>query len=197
MNIDDLKNIWSDDAPKQTPEINTEQRKRINLPLEKIRANMRMEFWSTVVCLIIVLVAIGFFDQLPFRYKLYLEILVISMSAITMFFYAKFFKLYKEIGNLQLETYESLKDLMHQFDLNKQYYLSFYVSFVPFLVCETIIILECIPYTHQFNNTKLALIFISSVVAGLFLLYLLGKFWFNYLYGKYIKKIETLIKELK
>lgn len=197
MNIDDLKNIWSEDNAENTPKINTEQRKKLNLPLEKIRANMRMEFWTTAVCLIFVLIAISFFEQLSFRYKLYLEILVISMSIITIFFYSKFFKLYKEIGNLELETYESLKDLIHQFDLNKQYYLSFYISFIPFLVCEAIIILECLPYTHEFNNTKLALIFISSVFAGLFMLYLLGKFWFNYLYGKYIKKIEILIKELK
>ena len=49
--------------------------------------------------------------------------------------FTKFFKLYKEISNPALGTLDSLKDLLHQFELNKQYYVSFYLSFVPFFVC--------------------------------------------------------------
>lgn len=197
MNIDDLKNIWSDDSPDKTPEINTEQRKKINLPLEKIRANMRMEFWSTAIFLVFTLIAIWFLDQLTFRYKLYIEILVASMSVVTFFFYSKFFKLYQEISKPGLDTLDALKDLQHQFNLNKQYYLSFYISFVPFLVGEMIIVIEASPFTQEFTNQKLTLIFISSIVGGLFFLFAMGKFWFNYLYGKHIKNIDNLINELK
>ena len=197
MNIDDLKNIWSDDSPDKTPEINTEQRKKINLPLEKIRANMRMEFWSTAIFLVFTLIAIWFLDQLTFRYKLYIEILVASMSVVTFFFYSKFFKLYQEISKPGLDTLDALKDLQRQFNLNKQYYLSFYISFVPFLVGEMIIVIEASPFTQEFTNQKLTLIFISSIVGGLFFLFAMGKFWFNYLYGKHIKNIDNLINELK
>ncbi|WP_300669883.1 hypothetical protein [Soonwooa sp.] len=196
MNIDDLKNIWDNDDPKNTPEISLEHRKSINLPLEKIRSNMRWEFWSTLVLLIFVLAAIWFI-KLPFRFQLYLEILVAAMTMVTFFFYAKFFKLYKEISNPELETLASLKDLLTQFNLNKQYYLSFYISFVPFLVGEMIVVIESIPPSRALGDLQLTMYFIGSILAGLIFLWLLGKFWFQYYYGKYIDKVEKLVKELQ
>lgn len=197
MNIDELKNIWDNDSPEITPKINTEQRAKINLPLEKIRSNMRMEFWSTAIALVAALIGIWFIEHLPFRYKLYIEMLVASMAVVTFFFFSKFFKLYREISKPELDTFDSLKDLLTQFNLNKQYYLSFYISFVPFLVGEMVIIIESIPYTKDFPDGKLAIIFISSIIGGLFFLYFIGRFWFQYFYGKYIDQIERLIRELK
>jgi len=92
---------------------------------------------------------------------------------------------------------DSLKDLLHQFDLNKQYYVSFYLSFVPFFVCEMIIVLESIPQTHNYSNAMLAMVFLGSVAFGLTMVYFIGTVWFKYFYGKYIKKIEVLVEEMK
>ena len=41
MNIDEFKNTWNEDIVEETPEISLEQRNKLNLPLEKIRKNMR------------------------------------------------------------------------------------------------------------------------------------------------------------
>jgi hypothetical protein len=196
MDLDNLKSLWNKEDVSETPEISTERQKEIHLPLEKIRKNMRHEFWSTIIFLPLVLIAIWFFE-IPFRFKLYLEILVASMALVTVFFFSRFFKLYREIGNPTLGTYDSLKDLFHQFELNKQYYLSFYLSFIPFFVCEMIIVIESIPHTHQYTNGYLTLVFIGSVLFGLFLLYLIGNWWFKYFYGKHIDKIKNLVEEMK
>ena len=196
MDLDNLKTLWNKEDVSETPEISTERQKEIHLPLEKIRKNMRHEFWSTLILLPLVLIFIWFFE-IPFRFKLYIEVLVASMTLITVFFFSKFFKLYKEIGNPTLGTYDSLKDLFHQFELNKQYYLSFYLSFVPFLVCEMIILIESIPHTHQYTNGYLTLLFLGSVLFGLFFLYFIGNWWFQYFYGKYIKRIRKLVEEMR
>ncbi len=196
MDLDNLKTLWNKEDVSETPEISTERQKEIHLPLEKIRKNMRHEFWSTLILLPLVLIFIWFFE-IPFRFKLYIEFLVASMTLITVFFFSKFFKLYKEIGNPTLGTYDSLKDLFHQFELNKQYYLSFYLSFVPFLVCEMIILIESIPHTHQYTNGYLTLLFLGSVLFGLFFLYFIGNWWFQYFYGKYIKRIRKLVEEMR
>jgi hypothetical protein len=119
------------------------------------------------------------------------------MTLVTVFFFSKFFKLYKEISNPTLGTYDSLKDLFHQFELNKQYYLSFYLSFVPFFVCEIIIITESIPYSHQYTDGLLAFKFIISILFGLFALYFFGNWWFKHFYGKYIDRIKKLVEEMK
>lgn len=196
MNIDELKNIWDNDEGENTPEVSLEQRKSLNLPLEKIRRNMRWEFWSTIILLTFVLVVIWGINM-PFRFRLYLEILMTSMTLVTFFFYSKFFKLYKEISNPELETLTSLKDLLTQFNLNKQYYLSFYISFVPFLVGEMIIVIESIPKSRDLPDLALAIYFVGSILAGLLFLWLVGKFWYQFYYGKYIDKVEKLVEELQ
>lgn len=198
MNIDDLKNTWNDDVSEETPEISIEHSNKINLPLEKIRKNMRMEFWSTVGILIF-----GFFivwipiPEAPFKFKFYLTVLLFSMVIVVSFFFSKFFKLYKDISSPMMKTYESLKDLKYQFDLNKQYYLSFMLSFVPFLVCELIIVIEFIPHPTPLSNVKIATTILSMLAVGLFGLFLLGKYWYKIFYGKYVGQIESLLTELK
>ena len=106
-------------------------------------------------------------------------------------------KLYKEISNPALGTLDSLKDLLHQFELNKQYYVSFYLSFVPFFVCEMIIILESMPQTHHYSDTMLTIVFLGSVAFGLTMVYFIGMAWFKNFYGKYIDRIKKLVDEMK
>ncbi|MBT2622349.1 MULTISPECIES: hypothetical protein [Chryseobacterium] len=196
MNIDELKNTWNDDVFEKTPEITIENKNKINLPLERMRKNMRHEFLSTIGIFIFGFVIVWLCGA-PFKFKFYLTILLASMALVTFVFFNKFFKLYKEMGDPVMKTYDGLKDLLHQFNLNKQYYLSFYLSFVPFLVCEIIIVLEFIPRPQPLSDLKIASILIGSVVFGLFFLYLLGKWWFQKFYGKYIMKIEELLLEFQ
>jgi hypothetical protein len=101
------------------------------------------------------------------------------------------------MSNPELNTYDGLKDLLHQFELNKQYYLSFYVSFIPFLVCEMIIVLEFIPRKVPLTNLQIASTSIITVVFGIFALFAIGKWWFQKFYGKHIDKIKLLVEELK
>ncbi|MFN4365426.1 hypothetical protein [Chryseobacterium hispalense] len=197
MNIDELKNTWNqDDSFEETPEINMEQKDKINLPLEKIRRNMRMEFWSTVGIFVFAFGVIAISPG-PFKFKFYITILIASMVFVTFFFFSKFFKLYKNMSSPMMKTYDSLKDLLHQFDLNKQYYFSFYLAFVPFLVCEIIIVLEFIPRPVPLSNFTIAGVLIGSMVVVMPLLFVMGKWWFKKFYGKFIKQIENLMNELK
>lgn len=198
MNIDDLKNTWNDDVSDETPEISIEHSNKINLPLEKIRRNMRMEFWSTVGILIFGFLIVWIpVPEAPFKFKFYLTVLLFSMVIVVSFFFSKFFKLYKDISSPMMKTYESLKDLKYQFDLNKQYYLSFMLSFVPFLVCELIIVIEFIPHPTPLSNVQIATTILSMLAVGLFGLFLIGKYWYRVFYGKYVRQIENLLTELK
>lgn len=196
MNIDDLKNTWNEENLENIPEINTEQRNSLHLPLESMRKNMRMEFWYTVGIFIFAFIVMAI-SPAPFKFNFYIDLLVVSMMFVTTFFFSKFFKLYKEMSNPELNTYDGLKDLLHQFELNKQYYLSFYVSFIPFLVCEMIIVLEFIPRKVPLTNLQIASTSIITVVFGIFALFAIGKWWFQKFYGKHIDKIKLLVEELK
>jgi len=197
MNIDDLKNAWNeDDFFEGTPEISIEQKNKINLPLEKMRKNMRKEFWYTLVVFIFSFFVVAICNA-PLKFKFYVLVLVASMAFVTIFFFSKFFKLYKELSNPALQTYDALNDLLMQFNLNKQYYLSFYVSFIPFLVCEIILVIEVVPWMRELNLAYILMILLGFVIGGASLVYLSGKRWFEKFYGKHIRQIEELLKELK
>lgn len=196
MNIDELKTAWNeDDSFAEIPEISIEQKNKINLPLEKIRKNMRMEFWSTVGIFVFAFAIIALCGGV-FKFKFYLSVLIGSMVFVTFFFYSQFFKLYRNISDPAMKTLDGLKDLLHQFNLNKQYYLSFYLSFVPFLVCELIIVLEFIPRPEPLPDVQIASILIIILVITMPLLLIVGKWWFRLFYGKYIRQIELLVKQL-
>lgn len=198
MNINDLKSAWNDDFSDETPEISIEHKNKVNLPLEKIRKNMRMEFWSTVVILLFGFAVVWIpIPEAPFKFKFYITVLLLSMVIVISFFFSKFFKLYKDISSPVLQTYDNLKDLMYQFELNKQYYLSFILSFVPFLVCELIIVIEFIPHRTPLSEIKIATTILSMLAVGLFGLFLLGKYWYRIFYGKYVQQIGNLLNELQ
>ncbi|WP_288447300.1 hypothetical protein [uncultured Chryseobacterium sp.] len=195
MNIDEFKNTWNEDIVEETPEISLEQRNKLNLPLEKIRKNMRVEFWWMIAIFVFAFLVCSVCR--PFKLQLYITVLIASMLIVTVFFFSKFFKLYNDISNPAPKTYDSLKDLVMQLNLNKQYYLSYYISFAPFLVCEILIVLEFIPWPHPLSELKIAVVLIGTVIVGLFLLYIVGKFWYQRYYGRYIQHIEDLLEELR
>lgn len=197
MELDQLKNIWDKEEIAETPEISTEKQKQIHLPLERIRNNMRMEFWYTVVMFLLIIVFFILKDMYIFKFKVYVITLVSAQMLVTSFYFLKFFNLYKNLTSVNLNTADSLKDLCYQFKLNEQYYLSFYLSFVPFVVCEMLLIFEFTPSLKIIQGLEFILTFLGLCVFTLLLLYFVGIWWFKRYYGKYISQISQIAKNLK
>ncbi|SEF54595.1 hypothetical protein SAMN05421847_0281 [Halpernia humi] len=197
MDLDNIKDIWSQENPDTTPEISLENQKELHLPLEKLRKNMRKEFWSTIVLFVFIILFLTFVDFHFFKFKIYVITLVASMMLITAFYYYKFFLLYKNLTSVDFNLLENLKDLKFQFKLNEQYYLGYYIAFVPFTVAEVILIFEFIPGWK--NLTGFSFILYLSIFCLLMLgaLYVVGKWWFQKFYGKYFSQILNLIDDLK
>lgn len=197
MELENLKEIWSNEKVSATPEISIEKQKEIHLPLEKIRKNMRMEFWSTVIIFILIILFLIFKDMYFFKFKFYVITLVSSMLMVTSFYFFKFFNLYKNLISINVNTAESLRELDFQFKLNEQYYLSFYISFVPFVVAEMLLIFEIVPFLKEIQGYEFVFYFLGTCLFMLFFLYFIGKIWFKIFYGKYISQISQIANNLK
>lgn len=197
MELENLKEIWSNEKVSATPEISIEKQKEIHLPLEKIRKNMRMEFWSTVIIFILIILFLIFKDMYFFKFKFYVITLVSSMLMVTSFYFFKFFNLYKNLISINVNTAESLRELDFQFKLNEQYYLSFYISFVPFVVAEMLLIFEIVPFLKEIQGYEFVFYFLGTCLLMLFFLYFIGKIWFKIFYGKYISQISQIANNLK
>lgn len=194
MNFDELQKQWQNEDIS-APEISLENQHKINNPLEKIRKNMKMEFWYNFISFIAIFIFLFMLENV--KVKTYSIILTITAMLVSAFYYLKFFTLYKEISFQNFNTKDSLKTLMHQFELNKQYYVSYYIAFVPIIVSAYIILFEYLPAYQNQKNFVFILLFALTVFFGILFLYLMGKWWFNYFYGNHIKKVENILNELQ
>ena len=197
MELDNLKEIWEKEKITDTPEISTEQQKKIHLPLEILRRKMRNEFWSTMVLFVFIILFFIFKDFHFFKFKVYIITLVVTMMLITSFYFFKFFQLYKNISAINLNTWDALKDLKYQFKLNEQYYLAFYIAFAPFVVCEMLLVFDYTPPLKEITGLRFVLTFLATCIGTLGALFFFGKFWFNRYYGKYFNQIYKIIDDLK
>lgn len=197
MDLENLKNIWSDEKIVEIPEISFEKQKEIHHPLEKIRKNMRLEFWSSAVTYLFLIAAFFFINFPSERFKVYAITLVASMLLVSSVYFFKFFRLYKNISEIHFNTHESLGELNFQLQLNKQYYLGYYIAFAPLIVCEMLLVFDYIPKFKVLQGMKFLLYFVGSCVVFLTVLFLNWKWWFDRFYGKYFKQIEKLMLSLK
>ena len=102
MDLDNLKSLWNKEDVSETPEISPEKQRQMHHPLERIRKNMRYEFWSTITLLPVILVVIWFFP-IPFRFRVYIEVLVASMALVTAFSSVSFLNYIKKSAILLWE----------------------------------------------------------------------------------------------
>ena len=194
MNFDELQKQWQNEEVS-APEVSLEHQGKLNNPLDKIRKNMKMEFWMSIMTIVPLFLGALFLIENP-KAKLYVCMLIISMVLVTLFYFKVFYKTYQSILNNTTNTLDSLKDLRFQLKLYEQYYISYYLSFVPFLVCELIIIYEFTQVFKMISPFLLVFNFIMILGFSLLLLYFFGKFWFNEFYGKYINQVSELIAEI-
>ena len=107
MNFDQLHEQWRNEEVS-TPEISLENQKKIHNPLEKIRKNMRMEFWSSVFIIVFLLIFLYIKIDIP-KLRIYVLTLVSVMVFVSAFYFKKFFMLYKDLLNNSLNTMDTLK----------------------------------------------------------------------------------------
>lgn len=192
MEIDQLKNIWAREDVVETPEISTEQQKELHLPLDKIRKNMRLEFWMNLVSMLVLLPLMSVFTENQFiRWTLYFILLFILT-----YYTFKFNKLYQKILSPQFDTYHSLMELNYLLKLNVELYKSYYVASVPFFMGIFFVILEKYNFfTDQNLITHYAPFILFFAITALILG--IGSWWLENYYGKYVKQISKIVNGLK
>ena len=191
MELDQLKNIWDKEEVTETPEISTEKQKEIHLPLEKIRKNMRMEFWMNLVSMLVLLPLMSAFTENQYiRWTLYFIMLFILG-----YYTFKFNKLYQKILNPQFDTYHSMMELNYDLKLNVELYKSYYVASVPFIMGIFFVLLE----KHNFFTDENLIMHYAPFILFFAITALtlgIGSWWLENYYGKYVKQISKIVQDL-
>lgn len=189
MNIEHLKDIWNQEKIEDTPEVSLEKQKQIRLPLDKIRRNMKIEFWMSAVTLpLMILFYIPRFFKDFYQSSVAILLLLITLIILG-YYHVKFYTLYKKLNTQKFSTYHHLLDLRYELVLNTELYKSSYLSFAPIFLCFYAII-----YPNHGNLFSLILMIFSCLIS-IIALYVMGRFWLQEMYGKHIQEISHLVAE--
>ncbi len=191
MNLDELKETWDSDTVEEIPEVSLSEQNKINHPLALIRKNMRMEFWTSLISIILVTL-VCLFDIEDKRLLTYVMSLIVMGIFIIGYYSFKFRQFYKEIEKPNYSTFQSLLELNYKLKYYTDLYVSYYIAAAPIVFCEILLY-------YQFGNSFPRFpiwSFVLTLSISLGFTYLLGKWWFNNYYGKHIAKVADLLEEI-
>lgn len=195
MDIEQLKDLWKEDASERLPEINLESQKLFSTPLQKIRKNMKMEFLSSIFILPLVIWGIYKYISQPITQFYALMLLGVGYLVVG-YYYFKFYQLYNKLNYLETKTLHSLLRLKYDLSLNVQMYKSYYLAFIPILFCELILVFQDVNSTVGFETKYLIVNFLFWFLVSGLMLYFSGKAWLYYFYEKYIIQVSKLADDL-
>lgn len=204
MDFNDIQSAWkNEEIPNVSLPNKLEQLESVNMPLDKIRKNLKKE-------LVMQIVSIGIIGLVPFFYQFSDNLLIafyllfLPFLAICAYFLLKLYFFYKRIHNHNLNTKDSLYEIYYDIMLNIQLYKSFTYSLMPFLI-----MFLALMFFGNYSTQEVMQFFaperqkkILGFVTGLFLGITLSvgfitEWWVNFFYGKYAKEIRKVIDELK
>ena len=196
MDLDNVKEMWSQENISEIPEVSLEKQHEISNPIEKIKRNIRFEIWSMIPVFPIAI--FGLFKLTSDEKMLLYSIgFVMVMAIVSLFFCLKIYKFYKEISNNSLKTYQHLLELEYHIKYFRVLYQSYYIAFVPVLLSEFFLVFQ---FSRSFNALKIESmigVFVISLALGFGFLFLCWKLWYHFFYGKYVVQIEKILSDMK
>ncbi|MEQ7798333.1 hypothetical protein ABDJ41_00865 [Pedobacter sp. ASV1-7] len=204
MNFDDLKSAWNKESSSNiTIPDKVEELKRAELPLDKIKRNMKNELIAQIAAIIL----LGFFPQIfnfkpvlytPF-YAVYILLVITSI-----YFFTRFYFFYKRISNVSLSTKDTLYEVNYDIKLNMELYKLFCYMMFPFMIVQVSLLLINSEYDRfiklfetSISNGSFYLYFTIVTVVTYTFLHFCAIYWLKSYYSKYATEIENILKELK
>lgn len=129
MNFDELKNQWNkEDVPEQSIPALSLSLKHSNNAIDKVRGNMKKDFWGLIVLFIIGLASLILIPYLIHVHQILLFIawsFFITFFILSGYFLFKFYRFYKESYRLSY----SMKDNLWWFYYELRSFIDFYYTF--------------------------------------------------------------------
>ena len=201
MDFNDIQNAWNNDTNEDVKlPTNLEKLQAANTPLDKIRKNLKNEFFYQIISIISLAfmpLLYGFSKSGTILFYTLFSIFV----AICIYYLAKLYFFYKRMNNVTLNTKDSLYETYFDIRLNMEIYKTFGFALTPFLVMFAIGMLYFqiskteVIVLDNLQNAHLITLFVSIAFCILFMGIAL-EWWVKHFYGKYANEIKKVIDEL-
>jgi len=202
MDFNDIQNAWNNEKTENIilPE-NLEKIQSANMPLEKIRKNLKNEFIYQILSISFVgtvPIICHFTPQIIFLYYLLYSLYV----AVCIYYLMKFYFFFKRLNKTTMTTKDSLYETYFDIRLNMELYKTFGFALTPFLVLYLLgfyfyaLSKTQLSFNYEFSNGQL-LGFFAIVVFTVLTMGLSLEWWVHKFYGKYATEIKKVIDELR
>lgn len=199
MDFNDIQSAWNNDKSNNVAlPSNLEKLQSANLPLDKIRKNLKKEFILQIISIVLV----GF---VPLKYD-FPEVAIAPFYllysifvAVSIYYLVKLFLFYKRLNNTTLNTKDSLYETYFDIRLNMELYKTFGFALTPFLILFLIgtMYFQLPKGSDLFtSNTNLMVLF-GVVIFVILFMGLSLEWWVHHFYGKYAKELRNVLNKLK
>lgn len=208
MNLDDLQKQWQQQPAGhfQLP-TQLDSLKKAHTPVEKIRKNMKNEFWFQLAGLAVLAAA-------PMLMKSSREFLLIYYAflpvvlAISGYYLFRFFRFYQDSIRMDLDTRKNLYRFYYEMKLNIEAYKAFNYSIGIFLIPlgllfvlqdkfpDPFLAIHQYLSTHTIGTTQVLIVAVV-LVAAVFLIDMMARIWVEKYYLPYVRQIEGVLNELE
>jgi hypothetical protein len=205
MNFDDIQSAWNNDNDNSKVVIpsRVDQLKSLQMPVEKLRKNMQLEFYVQFGSLLLCAFLPEIFYLSPVMiapfYAVYLVVMAISVH----YFY-KFYVFYNSLRTNTLSSKDNLYALYYEAKLNIEMYKAYTYTLFPFALIigvmylvsrkgnKVSLLLEQ-AMVHKGIAIGMAILFVVMIL----MIMMLTASWIRNSYGKYLKQIETVLEQFK
>ena len=206
MNIDDLKDAWNNDEPKDMHlPVSTAELGKTTSAIQRIRKNMKSEFVATLVSYGLIMLFLYKHPQISFMFNIAV-ILLFIIFVINCYYFSRFYIFYKSISRYDLSLKESIQKIVYEMELNAEIYKTYSFSVAPLSVLITLALIyspEKSVYIQQMINSSahisignLLWIFLVIIISFL-VTYFAINFHVRTQYGKYLTELKRIMEDLR
>ncbi|MRX69168.1 hypothetical protein SAMN06265349_104146 [Flavobacterium resistens] len=203
MDFNDIQNAWKNEPTENVvlPN-NLEKIQSVNMPLDKIRKNLKKEFIVQVISMILVPI-IPLFINLKYSFFLAYYLLYAVSIIISIAFAIRLHIYYKNFANVAATTKDNLYEIYYNIRLFIETYKSASYTFFPFGLFYMFLLPlgkksgKLLNLISNTNQEYVLVIVILIVFVFVILMWFMTEGHTKLFYGKYAKEIRKVIDELK
>ncbi|MCW3467865.1 hypothetical protein [Chitinophaga nivalis] len=203
MNFDDIQSAWNneDAGHIKVPDTITRM-KGAQMPVEKIRKNMRNEFYIQLIAIILIGFAPNALQLAPIFYVPFYAVYAI-MILITAYYFFKFYHFYKRLSTNTLNSRDNLYGVYYDIKLHVELYKAFTYSLLPLglLVIMMVVMSREGRVINMIQTGMMPKRTIALLCSGFGIMVLAvlvaTEIWVNANYGKYEKLVKKTLDEFR
>jgi hypothetical protein len=203
MDFNDIQSAWKNEkTEKVSLPTHLDKIKSANMPLEKIKKNLKNELIIQVLMMVLIgLIPLSIDMKYSFLLAYYL--LYAVSIIISIYFTIRLYLLYKNFTNIGATTKDNLYEIYYNIRLFIETYKSFSYAFFPFGLFYMFLLPlgkksgKLIKIILDANQENVALILILIIFVFMILMWLMTEGHTKLFYGKYAKEIRKVLDELK